>query len=248
MRLISIILPTYNEVENIIPLIKTIGKVVGRPHEIIVVDDNSPDGTSEAVIGYSKKKNKKQNIRLITRYKNRGLTNSIKDGIRASRGDVVIWMDCDFSHPPSLINKLLYKIDEGYDIAVASRFVKGGDFKRGKDENILAIILSRIMNYTIQILLGHHFGDYTSGFVAVKKNVFNKVKLRGDYGEYFIDFVYKAFAYKYKIVEIPVVQLLRRSGESKTGSNLFEYIMRGRKYIFISFQLLFEKYILYKIP
>jgi len=246
MRLVSVILPTYNEAENIIPLIKAIQKEIRIPKEIIVVDDNSPDGTSKLVQKYQAKFN--NNVHLITRYKNRGLTNSIRDGIKSSKGDVVVWMDCDFSHPPILINKLLEKINEGHDIAVASRFIKNGGFKQEKGENILAIGLSKAMNYTIQFLLGRHFGDYTSGFVATKKNVFRKIKLRGDYGEYFIDFIYKAFAYKYKVIEIPFINLPRTKGKSKTGNNLYEYLMRGRKYMLLSFQLLIEKHLLKKIP
>ncbi len=264
MKLVSIILPTYNEAGNIIPLITEI-KAVVKQHllEIIVVDDNSPDGTSEQVLQY-KTKSKENNVRLITRYENRGLTNSLKCGIRRAKGDVVVWMDCDFSHPPKLINKLLDKIEKGFDIAVASRFInpfgklrinaeqgrsiKGGGFKGSKEENPLAILLSRLMNYSIQFMLGGEFKDYTSGFIAARKKVFKKIKLRGDYGEYFIDLIYKALAHKFKIVEIPFVNLPRKSGESKTGSNLYEYIMRGRKYIALSFQLLVEKHILGKIP
>lgn len=247
MRFISVILPTYNESGNIIVLIKEIQNVIKLPLEVIVVDDNSPDGTSELVAKY-KKKSKKDNIRLITRYKNRGLTNSIRDGIRSAKGNVILWMDCDFSHPPKIINKLLDKIEEGYDIAVASRFIKGGGFKGTNEENPLAILLSRLMNYSIQFVLGGQFRDYTSGFIAAKKRVFRKIKLRGDYGEYFIDLIYKALAHKFRVVEIPFVNLPRKTGESKTGSNLYEYIIRGRKYVILSLQLLIEKHILRKIP
>lgn len=246
MKLVSLILPTFNEAENIIPLIKAIKKAVKKPLEIIVVDDNSPDGTSKIVSKYQKKVADK--VFLITRYKNKGLTNSIRDGILAAKGEVVVWMDCDFSHPPQFINKLLDKIDEGYDIAVASRFIKGGGFQGKRGENLLAIFLSRLMNYSIQFMLGGEFKDYTSGFIAVRLNVIRAIKLRGDYGEYFIDLIYKALAHKFKVVEIPFVNLPRKSGESKTGSNLYEYIMRGRKYIILSFQLLIEKHILGKIP
>jgi len=247
MKLVSIILPTYNEAGNIIELIKTIQNIVTYSHEIIVVDDNSPDGTSELVAKY-KKRSGKNNVHLITRYKNRGLTNSIKDGILAAKGDVVVWMDCDFSHPPQLINKLLHKIEQGYDIAVASRFIKGGGFKGKKEENLLAIFLSRLMNYSIQFVLRGEFKDYTSGFIAAREKIFRKIKLRGDYGEYFIDLIYKALAYEFKVVEIPFVNLPRKSGESKTGSNLYEYIMRGTKYVMLSLQLLVEKHIFHKIP
>ena len=250
INLISIILPTYNEAENIVPLIKEIDRVIKAKKEIIVVDDNSPDGTSKIVTNFIKK-NKTKKIKLKTRLSNRGLTNSIKEGIKLSKGDVVVWMDCDFSMPPFVINKLLEKIEEGYDISVGSRFVKGGQFKKakkGKKDSLLAIILSRMMNYIIQFILGNNFKDYTSGFIAARKKVFKKVHLRGDYGEYFIDLIHKSFAYKFKITEVPYICLPRSKGESKTGSNLWQYLKRGAKYIVLTLRLLYEQYILKEIP
>lgn len=250
IKLVSIILPTYNEAENIIELIKQINRKVEGKKEIIIVDDNSPDMTSKIVKKYIKK-TKSKNTFLKTRYTNHGLTNSIKEGIRLSKGDVVVWLDCDFSMPPKVINRLLFKIKKGNDIAVGSRFVKGGRIKeldRAQKDSPLAIMLSRLMNYSIQLLLGWHFKDYTSGFIAVKKSVFKNISLRGDYGEYFIDFIYKAFAYDYKIAEIPYVCVSRRAGESKTGNNMWQYLKRGRKYMLLTFQLLVEKHLFHKIP
>lgn len=233
--MVSIILPTYNEAENIVDLISEIRKLKIQK-QIIVVDDNSPDGTAHLV-----KKRKFADVLVEVRLSNRGLTNSIRRGIELARGNVIVWMDCDFSMPPSLIPKLLAKIDEGYDIAVGSRFIKGGGFRRGKNDYMLAIVLSRLMNYTIQFLLGREFRDYTSGFVATRSKVFKKVKLRGDYGEYFIDFIYKARAFGFKIVEIPYVCLPRRAGETKTGQNLWQYFLRGSKYMAMTSRLLLEK-------
>lgn len=247
---ISIILPTYNEAENIVDLIREIDKKVKRKKQIVVVDDNSPDGTSKTVENFIRK-TKRKDVVLKTRYRNRGLTNSIKDGIKFSKGDVVVWMDCDFSMPPSAIDQLLEKIDKGYDIAVGSRFIKGGRIKeidKSKKDSPVAIFLSRLMNYSIQFLLGRNFKDYTSGFIAARRKVFSKVKLRGDYGEYFIDLIYKSFAYGFKIVEIPYICVSRKKGESKTGQNIWQYLKRGIKYIILTLRLLIEKNILREIP
>lgn len=249
--LVSIVLPTYNEAENIIDLIYAINRAIKSQKEIIVVDDNSPDGTSKLVKNLIKK-DKKINLRLETRYKNRGLTNSIKRGIKLSYGDVVVWMDCDFSMPPKVILSLLQKIERGYDIAVGSRFVKGGGFKidnsKGQKDSPIAIVLSRLMNFTIRLMLGYNFRDYTSGFIATKKAVFEKVELRGDYGEYFIDLIYKAQVNKFKIVEVGYVCIPRERGESKTGQNLPQFLKRGIKYLTVTFQLLIERYFLHRIP
>lgn len=250
-RLVSVILPTYNEAENIVDLIKTIDKILRGRNEIIVIDDNSPDGTSQLVRSYIKK-TKSKNVKIETRYRNRGLTNSISRGIELAKGEVIVWLDCDFSMPPKLITKLLDKIEKGYDIAVGSRFVKGGGFKAesrtGQKDSPIAIVLSRLMNFSIQFLLGGQFRDYTSGFIAAKNIVFKKIKLRGDYGEYFIDLIYKAIAYKFKIVEVGYICIPRERGESKTGNNLRQFLKRGLKYIGITFQLLIEKNLLQKFP
>ena len=251
IKLVSIILPTYNEAENIIDLIKKINNVVKTPKQFIVVDDNSPDGTS-AIVKKFIKVDKKINLKLETRYKNRGLTNSIKRGIELAKGDVIVWMDCDFSMPPHVITRLLAQIEKGNDIAVGSRFVKGGGFKadnsKGQKDSPIAIVLSRLMNITIQLILGNNFKDYTSGFIAIRNNVFDKISVRGDYGEYFIDLIYKAYAHKFKIAEVGYVCIPRERGESKTGQSLPQFLKRGSKYIVLTFQLVVEKHFLHKFP
>ncbi|MFH1457244.1 MAG: polyprenol monophosphomannose synthase [Patescibacteria group bacterium] len=251
MYKISIILPTYDERENIIDLILAIDKYVKEDKEIIVVDDNSPDGTSQIVQNFIAQK-KIANLKLITRTKNKGLTNSIWEGIQNAQGKIIVWMDCDFSMPPELIPKLIEKIDKGYDISVGSRFVKGGSFKKdtkGSGDSWLAVILSRLMNVFIWIALDGSFKDYTSGFIAIKKEVFKKIKLQGDYGEYFMDLIFRAILFNYKIIEIPYVCLPRAKGYSKTGQNLIDYIKRGTKYIIVALRLfIFKiKYKLFKI-
>jgi len=251
INLVSVVLPTYNEAENIIDLVKEIHRQVKHKKEIIVVDDNSPDDTSKIVKKFLSK-NKKINVKLETRYKNRGLTNSIKRGIQLAKGDVVVWMDCDFSMPPKIIPKLLQKIEKGSDLAVGSRFVKGGGFKidnsKGQKDAPIAIILSRLMNIAIKSMLGRSFNDYTSGFIAIKKNVLDKVSLRGDYGEYFIDLIYKAKANNFTITELGYICIPRERGESKTGQSLPQFLKRGTKYISLAIQLVIEKHILHKIP
>ena len=245
---VSIILPTYNEVENIVPLIRAIDGAVRDTREIIVVDDNSPDGTSEAVQQLISE-NSISDVRLITRKADRGLTNSIKEGIACTEGEVVVWMDCDFSMPPEIIPQLLLEIDRGYDIAVGSRFVKGGSFKKDTSDtqdSWVAVFLSRMLNLFIRLLMGGSFKDYTSGFIAIRKNVLTKIKFGGDYGEYFMELILRAQFYNYKIIEIPYVCVPREKGQSKTGTNLAQYIRRGIKYLFTALRLFFVK-IQYKL-
>ena len=235
IRLVSVVLPTYNEAGNIVPLAEAIYHAIGRPHEIIVVDDNSPDGTSQLVADAIKRGNI-PSLRLETRHRDRGLTKSIKRGIELAQGDVIVWMDCDFSMPPAEIPKLLGKIDHGHDIAVGSRFMEGGKHKEssrfvGGEESGLTILLSRFLNRAIRMSLYSGFHDYTSGFIAVRRQVLDRLPLRGDYGEYFMDFIYRAILNDYKIVEVPYECVPRRAGESKTGASLKHIVKYGIQYL-----------------
>ena len=179
IRLVSIVLPTYNEAGNIVPLIEAIHREVKQPHEIIVVDDNSPDGTSRLAQELISK-GTVPGLRVETRMMDRGLTKSISHGIELAQGDTVMWMDCDFSMPPEKMPELLSKIEEGYDIAVGSRFIEGGSSKEGEgEESKLVIFLSKFLNWLTRMLLSRRFYDYTSGFIAVRKSVLDAIPLNG---------------------------------------------------------------------
>lgn len=233
MSTVSVVLPTLNEADNIVPLIDGIYASIPDVHEVVVVDDDSSDGTGRIVREYASA-HPDRLVRLELRTSDHGLTKSIAHGVRAATGDIVVWMDCDLSMPPEVIPQLLRGIAEGYDIACGSRFVRGGSFKRdttGTQDSALAVALSRGMNYAIQLLLDHSFKDYTSGFIAVRRDVVQDLGLRGDYGEYFIDFIFRAIRAGYVILEVPYVCLPRLHGESKTGTNLLQYLRRGRGYL-----------------
>jgi len=234
IALVSIILPTYNEAGNIVPLIEAIDRAITLPHEIIVVDDHSPDGTSQLVQEVIAS-GRLPGVRLETRMADRGLTKSLWRGIELAHGDTIVWMDCDFSMPPAKIPELLQKIREGFDIAVGSRFVTGGSAKQGTlsspNESFLATVLSRGLNLVLRIALTPRFRDYTSGFIAVRREVFRSIRLTGDYGEYFMDLIMRAMWLRFSFVEIPYINAVRRTGESKTAPNLRVLFKRGLKYL-----------------
>jgi dolichol-phosphate mannosyltransferase len=161
-----------------------------------------------------------------------GLTASINEGIAAARNEVVVWLDCDFSQPPDKIPQMLFMICQGFDVAVNSRYVLGGGEARTGKGGELQLYLSKRLNGILCFLLNGSFYDYTSGFVAVRREVFHDMRLRGDYGEYFIDFIYRILRdTRYRVCELPYIMQPRRSGESKTGSNLLQFMSRGRKYL-----------------
>lgn len=237
---VSIILPTFNEKGNIVPLIQEIFKQVNRETEIIVVDDDSPDRTWEDVQILVKTQD---NLHLIRRINERGLVSALKTGLDSSRGEIIVWMDCDFSMPPHHIRDLLLHIDQGYDVAVASRFIEGGgvEIVTQSEDSMLAYMLSWQLNKFIQFVLDSSFKDYTSGFMAVKRNVVESIPLQGDYGEYSIDLIYRAMKKGYKIIEIPYMNKARMVGTSKTGTNIFQYLRKGIKYVILTLKLRFTK-------
>ncbi len=247
METVSVVLPTYNEVENIGRLIDAISEVlVAWDFEIIVVDDNSPDGTWKVV---EEKSKNNERVRLLRRMNERGLTTAIATGIRKSRGDVVVWMDCDFQMPPEKIAELLEAIEDGYDVAVGSRFIKGGGDARNDrslDQKRIIYIhrfLSRLICAIASLVFRMKFKDWTSGFIAIKKKIFDKFELHGDYGEYFIYLMHYAIKRGYRYIEIPYVVTPRLEGSSKTSASYLGMISKGMKYLFAIFKLsLFTRY------
>jgi len=239
-KAVSVILPTYNEKENIAPLIKEILESITREKEIFVIDDNSPDGTWRVVEEMAKTQ---KDLFLVRRVREKGLVSALNEGIAFSRGEIVVWLDCDFSMPPSKIKELLEGIDQGYDAVVGSRYVQGGGVEiiTGSSDSLFAYVLSFLLNRFIQRLLGFSFKDYTSGFIAIRRNVLEKIRLKGDYGEYFIDLIYRMIKKGYKVKEIPYLSKARRKGVSKTGTNLFHYLAKGSKYILFTIRLKFTK-------
>jgi dolichol-phosphate mannosyltransferase len=233
MTEVSVVLPTFNEVENIGPLIQALLAHLPDQSEIVVVDDDSPDLTWQRVDEF---KQKDHRVRLIRRIGRRGLTSALQEGIKASTGQYIFWMDCDFSQPPELISEL-FKALSDYDIVVASRYVPGG---AEKGHSPLGSILSKLVCLLASLVLSPTIKDYTSGYVGTRKEILLALPLEGDYGEYCIGFLYRAFKKGYRILEIPYTCLPRQSGESKTATNLIGYLKRGRKYILTIIKLRFQ--------
>jgi len=236
MPALSIILPTYNERENIAPLIEQIYQTMGEKTEVVVVDDDSPDGTWAVVEEMAAAH---PTLTLIRRKEERGLVSALRKGISSSSADVVAWLDCDLSMPPLKIKELYGGILQGYDMVIGSRFVDGGgvEIVTGSQDSPLAFFLSSLLNSFIRRVLGPGIKDYTSGFVAVRRPLLEKIKLRGDYGEYFIELAYRAHRLGYRVLEIPYISPARKKGTSKTGTHLLHYLRRGSKYIWRTLNL-----------
>jgi dolichol-phosphate mannosyltransferase len=231
---VSVVLPTYNEAGNIGPLIEALFAHLPEASEIIVVDDDSPDLTWQSVEEFH---HKDPRIRLIRRIGRRGLTSAIQEGINASWGRIVFWMDCDFSQPPEMISRLIAALAE-CDVVVASRYVPGGE---EKGHSRLGSFLSRMICQFASLVLSSAIRDYTSGYIGARKEILQSLPLRGDYGEYCIDLLYRAHKKGYRIVELPYVCVPRKVGESKTANDLKGYLRRGRKYVQTVLRLRFQE-------
>jgi dolichol-phosphate mannosyltransferase len=229
---VSVIMPTLNEAGNIASLIQCTVEALKNTGvtgiEIIVVDDDSADLTWQVA---TRTVSPPARIEVIRRMEHHGLTLSLTEGINAARHDVIVWLDCDFSHPPECIPQMLYMLDRGFDVVVNSRYVVGGGENRAGQGGALQRFLSRLFNWVMRFFLEPSFADYTSGFIAVRKPVLIDVPLRGDYGEYFVDFIFRVLHKKYRVCELPYQAMPRRSGQSKTGTHLLQYLRRGRNYI-----------------
>jgi dolichol-phosphate mannosyltransferase len=240
---LTVVMPTFNEAENILPLTRAILQEI-RAHftcrflEMLVVDDNSPDETWRIAATTGDPV-----VRVIRRMADHGLRKSIEEGVKEARGDIVLWLDCDFSHPPRYIPQLVACVCVGFDIAVNSRYVASGEDVREGKGTWLQRILSWLLNHATWLMLGQAFRDYTSGFVAARTNAVRDLGLRGDYGEYFIDLIFRAVRAKHRVIELPYRNEPRAAGESKTGTNIVDYARRGIKYLIILMKLRIQGHI-----
>lgn len=209
---ITIIVPTYNESENIRPLVERIGNTLRQyDYEILVVDDNSPDGTADIAESLSTK----YPIRIIHRPGKLGLASAVIEGIQKAEGDIVGVIDADLQHPPELVAQLAKAIIEGSDIAIASRYVQGGGIENW---SLLRKIASKGAILLARPLTG--VCDPASGYFFMNKEVVTEIDFKPAGFKILLEILVKG---RYGgIKEIPYIFSERREGKSKLG--LMEYI------------------------
>ncbi len=220
--MVSIILATYNERENISDIINAVFASLQDPVEIIVVDDNSPDETWKIATELGDRR-----VKVIRRMKTRGLASAINRGIIKSQGEFIGWMDADMCHPPSLFPTMLETLN-GCDVVIGSRYVKGGK----DDRDPSRVLTSRLINRMASLILGHGILDYDSGFILMHRNVLDVVSLTpAGYGAYFIEFIYACCRKGLKVIEIPYTFTERTKGISKSNTNLLQFGIAGLGYV-----------------
>ena len=221
---ISIIIPTYNESQNILQILKSIKDNLPKNFvtQTIVVDDNSPDGTGKLVEDYLKniKKMADYTIEIIHRKAKDGLSSAILKGIQHAKGDTIVVMDCDFSHPPQIIPKLIESIKKyQYDIVVASRYIKGGKIQGW---SLKRKTMSKFATLIAKKGLGINTHDPMSGFFAFKRNIIKGLNIDAIGYKFLLEILVKTKDVSIK--EIPYTFQNRELGSSKLSiRTIFDY-------------------------
>lgn len=220
-KMLSIIIPTYNESENILNLLESIRSRVTISTEVIVVDDNSPDGTADLVEQYARSiKGDGLSIKILRRGSKQGLISAIVHGLRSAEGRNIVVMDADLSHPSDLIPVMADELMNGYDIVVASRYVDGG---ATVNWSIRRKIISRVANLMARFMLGLDVKDAVSGFFACKRHILDGIEFDTRGYKMLLEILVKARGARVK--EIPYIFVNRSKGKSKLDSRVaLEYL------------------------
>jgi dolichol-phosphate mannosyltransferase len=190
--------------------------------EIIVVDDDSPDETWRIAAALDD-----PHVKVIRRVATRGLASAFNRGIIESRGDIVGWMDADMGMPPSLLPAMIEKLNE-YDIVIGSRYAPGGVDDRAR----IRVFSSWLINRFAGLVLGYGIRDYDSGFIVVRRSVFNSVSIiPTGYGAYFIEFLFTCRRKGLTVYEMPYHFQDRAKGVSKSFPNLLAFTTTGMQYV-----------------
>lgn len=211
-----VMIPTYNEKENIANLIESILNLKIKNLHIVVVDDNSPDGTWKIVQDISKKNN---DVNLLLRKKDRGRGSAGRDGFiycLRNNADIIVEMDADFSHDPKYIPLMLKEIKNN-DIVLGSRQIKGGK-EIGRIP--LRKLITKLANLYINIILGIKVKDCNSGFRCFRREIMEKINpenLESKGPSIVQEVLFKAHLKKARIKEIPIIFINRKKGVSKLG-------------------------------
>ena len=238
---VTIVLPTYNEAENIEDFLMTVYQVIPEIGDFnintLVVDDNSPDGTAQIV-----KKLQEQNNRIhLLENNTRGLGNAYKAGFKYAienlNPDILVEMDSDFSHNPQKLKELLPPTKEGYDFVIGSRYIKGGSIP--KDWALIRKLNSRYGNIFARFIAGlFKVKDCTSGFRAIKTEYIKQIDLDNlDVNGYAfqMNILYECVHLGAKTYEIPIDFIDRVKGESKLS------IKDVKEFMINSFKLLVRR-------
>lgn len=226
MQRTVIIIPTYNEIENIHLIIQAISDLP-KLFDILIIDDNSPDGTALAVKEIQKSNS---NVHLLERKGKLGLGTAYITGFKwalENQYDYIFEMDADFSHDPNSLIALMEACENGADMSVGSRYVRGGKVVNWPKNRIL---MSYFASIYVRIITWMPVADTTGGFVCYKKNTLsginlNKITFVGY--AFQIEMKYAVWSSGFKIIEVPITFKDRVRGMSKMSTKIFKEAFWG---------------------
>lgn len=223
-----VIIPTYNEIENIESIVRAIFSLPKAFH-ILVVDDNSPDKTANKVLDLQNEF--KNNLFLDVGLKKAGLGSAYIRGFRWALDrnyEYIFEMDADFSHNPTDLEKLYNACHfDGADLAIGSRYVTGVNVVNWP---LSRVLMSYFASIYVKIITGMKIHDATAGFICYKRKVLediglDKIKFIGY--AFQIEMKYRTFVKKFRIVEVPIIFTDRTRGQSKMSSAIFKEAIFG---------------------
>lgn len=214
-----VILPTYNEIENLKPLVE---EILDRgPYDILVVDDNSPDGTGELADKLSEEH--RGRVFAMHRRAKEGLGRAYTAGFKwgLERGyEVIFEMDADFSHDPAHLGQFIREIEKGADLVLGSRNIKGGGTRNW---SLLRQFISKGGSLYAQAILFSPYRDLTSGFKAFRREVLEALdldKIESNGYSFQIEVTHRAHQMGFKIRETPIIFVDRKIGASKMNGRI----------------------------
>jgi len=205
---VTVVVPTYKEAENLPHLIGRLAKVreeTGLDLDVLIMDDDSRDGSAELMAACPEKW-----VQLVVRTADRGLSPSVLDGMKRAKGDVLVCMDADLSHPPEAIPQIVRKLEEGADFVIGSRYVKGGS--TSDDWGFLRWINSRVATLLARPLTSAR--DPMAGFFGFRRTTFEAGRAFNPVGyKIGLEFIVKCGCER--VVEVPIHFEDRQLGKSK---------------------------------
>ena len=231
---ISIILCTYNEINHIEKILSELEKNISNL-EIVIVDDNSSDGTVEAI----KKINKENKYKVVYRKKSRSLASAFVRGLMETTGDYIGWVDTNMSELSFRFVEMIDELEGNNDLILMSRFIKGG----GDNRIFVRSFCSKYFNLFCRLILGTSIKDFTSSIFLMKRKILDEVTFLGyGHGEFFLEFIYNVHHKGFKIKEIPYIQKKDEdTSTSKSSPNIFKFFYLGFLYIIRIFSTLLRR-------
>jgi glycosyltransferase involved in cell wall biosynthesis len=203
----SVVVPFFNEQENIPPLYMKITEVmdaIGEPYELVFVDDGSRDNTFKVLSDIYEHDHRVNIVRLR---RNFGQTAGLKAGFDFARGEIIISMDGDLQHDPEEIPRFLEKIEEGFDLVSGWRYAR-------RDHWLMRQVPSRVANWMMAKLSGIDLHDFGTTFKAYRREIIQEIQLYGELHRFIPALAGSAGA---RITEVPITDLARKNGKSNYG-------------------------------